>query len=74
MTRHPNCKPIQISDRGPAVSMSSQTKRELRAELEKDVAAYLKRGKKIKQLKSEVECTLRYPAFDYLAAESGSLG
>ena len=73
-TRHPNCKPMQISERAPAVSLSGQTKRGLRAEIERDVADYLKRGKKIQKLRSEVECTLRHPAFDYLAAESGSLG
>ena len=71
-TRHPNCKTMQIAERAPAVSMSGQTKRDLRAQMEREVDDFIARGNQIQQLPSEIECARRYPAFDYLAAESGS--
>lgn len=71
MTRHPNCKPVSLGERKPAVSMSGQTKRGLRAEIKSQVDDFIARGNEIKRLPSEIECARRYPAFDYLAAESG---
>lgn len=69
-SRHPNCTPMRvIGDRRPAVSMSQQSRREARAELERDVADFLASGGKITKLHSGQASTVRTPAFNDMPGE-----
>lgn len=69
-TRHLNCKPMSIvGDKRPAVSMSGQTKRGLRAEIERQTEDFIAQGNEIKRLDSQQASTITRPAFNDMPAE-----
>ncbi|WP_328186951.1 hypothetical protein [Marinobacter sp. OP 3.4] len=70
MTRHPNCKPEQIM-RPVAVSMSQQSRRSARAEIELLTQDFVANGGKVTELPSQQASTITRPAFNDMPAEFG---